>query len=246
MHILRALGKRGGYLGAMSALPASPPAPGPAFEQGGRLSADIARVLDAFAHRAVTIGEIIQLMHQRAYSFLLLIIALPFCTPIPLPGLSTPFGVVIAFIGLRIAFGMKPWLPDRLLRVSLPAKWLPRIFKSAEKPVGWLERILRPRHVWIVEGGVFRRLHGVMIFVCGALLLLPLPVPFTNFFPAVAIALLACAMIESDGRCSIAGAGFFVVALAYFALLFFGGAALVAQIDDWWNAHFRAIPVNPD
>ena len=220
------------------------PVPRPA--QGGRLSADIARVLDAFSHREVTLGEIIALMQQRAYSFLLLLIALPFCTPIPLPGLSTPFGIVIAFVGMRIACGLKPWLPNRLLRVKLPAKWLPKMFAAAERPVRWLERFLRPCFGVLVDGGIARQAHGAMIFVCGALLLLPLPVPFTNLFPAIAVALLACAMLEGDGRFSIAGAAFFLLSLGYFTLLYFGGAAIVGGIDEWWRANFGALPVNPD
>jgi len=215
-----------------------PSAPSSAIAPAGRLSADIARVLDAFAHREVTLGEIIGIMHQRAYSFLLLLIALPFCTPIPLPGLSTPFGLAIAFIGLRIACGLHPWLPDRLLNIRLPAKLLPRVFRMVEKPVRWIEKIVRPFMTSVVQGPVFRRLHGVMIFVCGALLLLPLPVPFTNMIPAIAVALLACGMLEGDGRFSIAGAAFFALALGYFALIFFGGATLVAQVNDWWRAHF--------
>jgi hypothetical protein len=185
-------------------------------------------------------------MHQRAYSFLLLLIAIPFCTPITLPGLSTPFGVVIAFIGLRIACGLHPWLPDRLLRVSLPAKWLPRIFRAVAKPVRWLERILRPTLGVLVNGGIFRQLHGVIICASGLLLLLPLPIPLTNFFPAVAVALLACAMLEGDGRFSIAGAAVFAIAVAYFALIFFGGTTLVSQIDDWWGAHLGPLPLNSD
>jgi hypothetical protein len=119
---------------------ATSPAIALSYAQGGKLSSDIARLLDAFSHREVTLGEIITIMHQRAYSFLLLLIALPFCTPIPLPGLSTPFGIVMAFIGLRIACGLNPWLPDRLLRVKLPAKWLPKVFRAVENPcAGWKE-----------------------------------------------------------------------------------------------------------
>jgi hypothetical protein len=200
----------------------------------GRLSTDIDRVLDAFAHREVSLGEIIALMQQRAYSFLLLIVALPFCTPVPLPGLSTPFGLVIAFIGLRIACGLTPWLPERMLRVRLPAKWLPRMFRAAEHPVRWIEHFLRPKFSVLVLTPALRRLHGVVIGVCGLLLLLPLPIPFTNFFPAVAIALLACAMLEADGRFSIAGGIFFVVAVAYFAVLGVGGGAVMQQVGAWW------------
>jgi hypothetical protein len=210
------------------------------YARGGRLSTDIARVLNAFAHSEVTLGEIIGIMHQRAYSFLLVLIALPFSTPIPLPGLSTPFGLVIAFVGLRIACGLNPWLPDRLLRVRLPAKWLPKVFRAVERPVRWLERGLRPRMEFLVRDGIFRQFHGVMIMICGLLLLLPLPIPFTNMLPAAATVLLACAMLENDGRFSIAGATLFVLATGYFTLIFFGGATLGAGVTEWWQAHFGA------
>jgi hypothetical protein len=255
MHIPQRLGKRRawqiahpGYRGMMSASPSAPATLGAttAFTDGGKLSADISRVLDAFAHRPVSLGEIVELMRQRAYSFLLLLIALPFCTPIPLPGLSTPFGLVISFIGLRIACGLQPWLPGRLLRVTLPAKWLPRMLHAAEKPVRWLERFLRPCLGQCVDGGLARRAHGVMILICGALLLLPLPIPLTNMIPAISVALLACAMLEGDGRFSIAGAIFFLLSLGYFTLIFLGGAALVSQIDDAWRAIFGPLPLNPD
>jgi len=205
---------------------------------GGKLSADIDRILDLFAHRDVTLGEIVQIMHQRAYCFLLFLVALPFCTPVPLPGLSTPFGVVIAFVGLRIACGLSPWLPKRLMRVRLPAKWLPRMLRAAERPIRWLERMLKPSWLSLTEPGIFRRIHGVMICISGLLLLLPLPVPFSNFFPAVSVVFLACALLESDGRFSIAGAIFFCAAIGYFALICFGGAALASAINDWWQSHF--------
>lgn len=204
---------------------AEPPPPEP-----GRLSDDIARVLEAFAHREVTLGEIIALMRQRGFSFLLLVISLPFCTPVPLPGLSTPFGIIIAIVGLRIACGLSPWLPRRLMAVRLPARWLPGLFRAAQRPVRFIERHLRPNFTFLVQTPALRQLHGVLIMLCGLLLLLPLPIPFTNLFPALAVALLACALLERDGRFSIAGAAFFGVAVAYFALLTFGGAAAARQL----------------
>lgn len=194
-----------------------------------RLSDDISRVLTAFADREVTLREIILLMQQRAYAFLLLLIALPFATPIPLPGLSTPFGTIIAFLGLRIACGQKPWLPERLLALKLPSTWLQDLFRTVQRPVRFIERFLRPTLTGLVDAAVPHRLHGLMILVCGLLLLLPLPIPFTNMFPATAVVLLACALLERDGRFSIAGAIVFAAALAYFGLLWMGGTAVVTH-----------------
>lgn len=213
----------------------SPPA---ASAPAGRLSADLRRVIEAFGHREVTLGEIIELMQQRAYLFLLLLIALPFSTPVPLPGLSTPFGMIIAFIGVRIACGLSPWLPDRMLRVRLPAKWLPKIFRAAERLVIWLEKFLKPRLSFVVQAPALRRLHGVIIAICGILLLLPLPIPMTNLFPALSVVLLACALLENDGYFSVAGGVVFLMAGGYFTLLGFGGTTALTATWDWVRARF--------
>jgi hypothetical protein len=64
--------------------------------------------------------------------------------------------------------------------------------------------------------------------------------------PAISVALLACAMLEGDGRFSIAGAIFFALAIGYFTLLYLGGATIVSVINDWWHGNFGILPVNPD
>jgi hypothetical protein len=47
---------------------------------------------------------------------LLLLIGLPFLTPVPLPGFSTPFGFLVLLIGARLALGRQPWLPKTILQ----------------------------------------------------------------------------------------------------------------------------------
>ena len=54
--------------------------------------------------------------------------------------------------------------------------------------------------------------------------LLPLPVPFSNAFPALTIILLAAAGLERDGAVFIAGCIQFVLCLGFFALLGLGGS----------------------
>jgi hypothetical protein len=46
---------------------------------------------------------------------LLVVVTFPFCTPLPRPGLSIPFGLVVAFIGLGLSLGQKPWLPAMIV-----------------------------------------------------------------------------------------------------------------------------------
>ena len=95
--------------------------------------------------------------------------SLPFSTPIPLPGLSTPFGFIIALIGARLSLGQKPWLPQRLLDTRLPPKLFAKVFGAARALLKGFEYFLRPRLLWALvlffsglsfAGDVARRLVG--------------------------------------------------------------------------------------
>jgi hypothetical protein len=100
---------------ATGAAPDSPPPPaGPSVivppdrAHPRKLSEEFALILREFEVETVTLREVIALLHGRGFVLLLLLIALPFASPVPLPGLSTPFGLIIALIGVRLAFGAKP------------------------------------------------------------------------------------------------------------------------------------------
>ena len=65
-----------------------------------RLSLELKILSDSAEHSDLTIGDLVDRLEGRVYTLLLVILALPFCQPIMLPGLSTPFGMVIALLGL--------------------------------------------------------------------------------------------------------------------------------------------------
>lgn len=206
-----------------------PPVP---LAPGRRLSDELRRLILAFQERTVSLREVLEVMHGRGYDMLLILLAIPFCTPIPLPLFSTPFGVVIAWIGFRLATGQKPWLPVRLLDRRLPAKFFPKFLEATRRLVRILEYLLRPRLMWIVRWWPLRRGMGFMILVSGLLLLLPLPIPFSNFLPAMTIVLLACAMLEEDGCAALGGGMFFLLTLCFFAAILWGGAEVIQWLED--------------
>ena len=199
-----------------------------------RLSDEIARLVAVFAERPVRLREILETTHGCGYTLLLALLALPFCTPIPLPGLSTPFGVVIALIGFRLSLREKPWLPQRLLNTELPPKFFPQFLTATQRIVRGMEFFLRPRWTWLLDTGVLHHIYGAMILVCGLLLLLPLPVPFTNTLPALTVVLLAAAMLERDGYFVVAGLAMFTVTIGFFCALFFGGTTVVNVLHNWF------------
>lgn len=203
-----------------------------AGNQRRRLSEELQFLIESFAERPVSLREVLGVLHTRGFTVLLIVLAFPFCTPIPLPGVSIPFGVVIAFVGLRLALGQKPWLPARLLDTRLPPKFFPRLLAATRRIVRFLEYFLRPRLVWFVRWRIARNVAGAMILVCGFLMVLPFPIPFSNGLPAMTVLLLAAATLEEDGYVAVAGGVLFLVSLTFFGVLFWGGAEAVSWIKD--------------
>lgn len=191
-----------------------------------RLSEEIAALRDRFAEGPLTLGDVIVVLQGRAWTLVLILLALPFITPIPLPFLSTPFGLAIALIALRLALGQKPWLPERLLVKPLPAGFFGTVLRFAGGVLRFLERFLRPRLAWLALTPALVRLHAVAMMVAALVLLLPLPIPFSNAFPAWLILLVAGGLLERDGGAVLAGYGVGAGGLAFF--YFLGEAAVKA------------------
>ncbi|HZL45026.1 MAG TPA: exopolysaccharide biosynthesis protein [Opitutaceae bacterium] len=209
------------------------PEPDPRPEKQPRLSEELAGLQARFAEQSVTLGEVVQVLHGRAYLLLVLLLALPFCAPISVPGLSTPLGFVIALIALRQALGQKPWLPERMLRMRLPPGFFRRVLVVAERVIRFLETFLRPRATGFVDAPVLRNLHAVMMLMAAGFLLLPLPIPLTNTVPAWVILLIAAGLLERDGVFIALGYAVAVASVVGLALL--GGAAhqLLDMVRRW-------------
>jgi len=198
-----------------------------------KLSEELSNLRLRAGERAVTLREVIYILGGRAYLLLVLLLALPFITPIPLPGLSTPFGLAIALIALRLSLGQRPLLSKKLQRKTLPAGFIAKIFLVAEKVLRFLEKFLRPRLTVLTDTPLIRQLHAVLMLVAALTLLLPIPIPFTNSFPAWAILLLAAGLLERDGVFILAGYVVFVAGVLYFVFLGEATAHLLHELMQW-------------
>lgn len=200
-----------------------------------KLSEEFDLILREFEVENVTLREVMSLLHGRGYVLLVMLLALPFCTPIPLPGLSTPLGFIILLIGARLAMGAKPWLPQRLLDTRLPPTVFKKVFAVTQKIVSWFERLLKPRMLWFTESPRLLQLHAVPIVICAILLLLPLPVPFSNTLPAWAILLTSGGLLERDGRFIVAGYVGTILAVAFFTVIGFMGKSALDFVWKWFG-----------
>jgi hypothetical protein len=198
-------------------------------EKPQRLSEQLLRLAESEEHSELTLGGLIEQLEGRVYTLLLVVLALPMCQPVPLPGLSTPLGVAIALLGLRFALSQRPWMPRRLLATKLSGNFFPAAMRGGARVLGLFEKLLHPRLVGVFELGQMRFLTGAAICVCGLLLLLPLPIPGTNILPALTVVLAAAAFSERDGYCLVAAGVCFFLTLAFFGALVWGSAEIISH-----------------
>jgi hypothetical protein len=196
----------------------------PSAPPSSRLSAELHQLAETFRERTVTLRELIATLGDRATALLVVILALPFCAPVSIPGLSVPFGAVILLLSAGYATGRPLWLPERLLAVELPPRFFRGLLKATSRLLGWIERRMRPRWLWFTAGRGWLRLHSLTVCAGAFLLLLPLGgIPFTNTLPALVVVFGTLGMLERDGAAVAAAYGLLVATLAYFAL--FAGVA---------------------
>jgi hypothetical protein len=198
-----------------------------------KLSAEIALLRARSEDRPLTLREVIYVLRGRAYLMLVVLLALPFLTPLPLPGLSTPFGLAIAAVAFRLTLGQRPWLPKKLQRKQLPAGFFAKLFRVAERIIRFLEKFLRPRWPVVTGTPLLLRLHALVMFIAAVALLLPLPIPFTNSFPAWTILLLAGGLLERDGVAIVLGYVVFLAGVLYFIFLGEAATQLVQAAWEW-------------
>jgi hypothetical protein len=205
---------------ATSPAPATIAAPAaPVADHEADLSAELAGLAARYRERAVPIGEILDTLGGRASALLVVICALPFSTPISIPGLSTPFGLVILLLATRFFLGLPPWLPARLRRVVLPAAFFTKVLEASSKLVGWLERRLRHGRLPLLADANWKlRLHTAVVIFSALLLMIPLPPlpPFTNTLPALVAVVMTFSTLKRDGGGVLAGYAVFLFTVGYF------------------------------
>lgn len=193
----------------------------------GRLTDDLRALLDRPADSGLTVEEIELALRGRGMAIVTILMAAPFVLPIPLPLLSTPFGLVLFLLGIRLAFGFRPWLPAMLRRHRLDAQTVDRIVKGAIRVAAPLERFARPRYVFLFPAGL-QALAGLGITVAASIMALPLPFPGANALPGLAIVFFGIGLMERDAVMTVAGHVLLAISVIY---LYFWWDLVVKTVD---------------
>lgn len=185
-----------------------------------RLSAEFFHLKHICKDKKILLGNLFDSLSERSHALPILVFALPFFLPIPMPGLSVLIGIVLMTASFSMALGKRPWYPKRWAHKELSTQTLNKIWDQGIKVSGWLEKITVPSAVVIIKvPQLVVRLAAVAIFVCSFLLALPLP-PGTNFPPALAIFFLALGILEGNAMLLTLGFMFFGLNLFIFSELY--------------------------
>lgn len=174
--------------------------PEPAESLSGLLNSIISNI----GSRNPTIGEIIHEIHGRGHMFVCLILSIPFLIPVPMPGISTVFGLVMILSSVQFMFNRDLWLPrkirDRVISNSIVSTVLSGVASFLRK----FEKIIYPR-LEFIGGNLFSKyVSGVSIIVLAVLLGLPMP-PGFNAPPALGIICLSVGHMQKDGLFVVLG-----------------------------------------
>ncbi len=169
------------------------------------------------AQNNLSVGEIFTILGTEGHYVFIFFLVLPFLQPVPMLGLSAPFGVLIAVVAVFAYLNKLPWIPEKWKTKNVPIQTVRQIVVGAEKVLSKLSVIFKTRLPQLFKGP-FRLINMLIILINAILLALPIPVPFANAIPAWGILFQALANIEDDGVLVIVS--YFQCVLCFFYFFF--------------------------
>ncbi|HSM83115.1 MAG TPA: exopolysaccharide biosynthesis protein [Nodosilinea sp.] len=186
----------------------------------------------------VTLKEILTLAGERTFGFLFVLLALPSALPLPAPGYSTPFGIVMFLLAVQLIAGRtRPWMPEKWSHHKFDLGSVQKIVKAGTPWLRRLETISRPRLTPVCTSVPGRTLLGVAIALMSISMMIP--IPGTNTLPAMGIFVTGFGLLDDDGAISLGGLVLCVLGGTLTTLiLLFGYEAVKTGIEFLRNSVF--------
>jgi hypothetical protein len=178
----------------------------------------------------ITFGHIVDHIEGEATLILCLISILPFMQPIPIPGVSSLLGFIVLLQGIGLLFWGKPILTKGIREAKISKEKFHQIYKTAQK----FHQITSKISVFkssIISTRMSHIFCGISIIISSAFLSLPLPIPFSNFIPALSIFLICLGLLEEDLLLYFIGHGITAVVIW---ISFFSYHLILEQFKIWF------------
>jgi len=180
----------------------------------------------------VTLNDLLSLAGERIFGFLFVLLSLPSALPIPAPGYSIPFGIVIFLLAMQLIVGReRPWLPKKWVERPRPIERFRGVVKAGIPWLRRIENITRPRLTYICTSLPGRVILGSAIALMA--LSMMIPIPGTNTLPAIGIFVTAFGLLEDDGAISLAGLTICLLFAGVIAIALITGVNFLEQLKDY-------------
>jgi hypothetical protein len=176
----------------------------------------------------VEIATIRQTLGDRSFAALLVLFALLNLLPLP-PGATLLLGIPLLLItGQMVAGSRTVWLPQAMLRRSISAERFRRMIDRLVPLLERLERLVKPRRWPFSSPATADRVIGVIGLVLA--IAVTLPIPFGNWLPAFAIAVIGLSLSERDGSFLAGGIVLGVASLLLIGFVIGAAGALAGML----------------
>ncbi len=145
----------------------------------------------------ITLGTIVDKARGDSILIVCMIAIIPFLQPVPIPGLSTVLGVIALLQGVSLVALDRPLLTQGMRHLTLTPERFEMIYKAAVKFCVFTSKISLFKHSFVKTKPI-RIISGLTIILAASFLSLPLPIPFSNFVPAVCIFFICTGLLEED------------------------------------------------
>nr|WP_174801392.1 exopolysaccharide biosynthesis protein [Martelella limonii] len=176
----------------------------------------------------ISIIQLEGVLAERSFGAFLVIFAIPNLIPLP-PGATLVLGLPLILVSWQMMASRRRrvWLPHRIATFSMDGARCLALMDRILPWLQWIESAVRPRN-WFLKTrngerflGAFALLLSIVVFI---------PIPFGNWLPAFALAVIGLSDTERDGYGLIAGIAIGIVSLLLAGVVLLAAGALIAMI----------------
>jgi hypothetical protein len=173
-----------------------PPGAG-AASTGGPLSDQLEQRL---REPDVTIGALRELLDERSFAIVLMLLMIPSALPLPTGGVTHVLEIFAALIAVQMIAGRRElWLPQRLARRKLGATFTGKAAPRMLRFIRWFERHSRQRLSRLLDKRISVGVLGVVLFVFVAGAFVAPPFSGLDTLPSLGVVVVCLGLVLSDG-----------------------------------------------
>lgn len=169
----------------------------------------------------VSLGVIVRAVGRRSFGPLLLFVGVILASPLSgIPGFPTIMGVFVLLIAVQLLLRRDHfWLPQWLLKRSVPQKKLDKSIDWLQRPARFIDRMIRPRMTVFLQGPSIYVI-AIICLMIGVCLPAMEVVPFSATGAGVVLAAFGLSLIAHDGILALLAFGSTIIVFGLMASKF--------------------------